>query len=125
MQHYCELVLVEPTGVTVPSQDRVFLDALRETVERHMEDAAFDVGAFADAMHIGPRQLQRKVKSLLGMSPTQYVRVLRLKRGAQLLEQQAGTVSEIAYRVGYNHARHFTRSFTAFFGMTPTEYRDR
>jgi AraC-like DNA-binding protein len=58
------------------------------------------------------------------MSPGEFIRNVRLKHAAKLLLCNAGNVSEIAYTVGFNDSKYFSRSFKAEFGLTPTEYRD-
>jgi transcriptional regulator GlxA family with amidase domain len=123
MQHYSDQILIEPAGITVPSQDKEFLESMRRSVEGHMDEADFSVGTLADDLCIGQRQLQRKVKSLLGMTPVNYIRVLRMKRAAQLLDVYEGTINEIARMVGYRQQGYFAKNFAEFFGQTPTEYR--
>ena len=115
-------MLIEPTNVVVPAVDEVFLDKVRTVVETEMGNTQFNLGIFADQMHMCERQLQRKFKAMLGMTPMEYVRIMRLKRAAQLLKQRAGNVSEIAFQVGFKSARHFTTLFRKFHGTNPSDY---
>ena len=124
-RHYSNKVLVEPTNVIVPAMDEQFLDKVKGLVESYIADPTFNLGVFADEMIMSERQLQRKFKTMLGMTPMECVRIMRMKRAAQLLEQRAGNISEIAYQVGFKSARHFTSSFRKFHGMSPTEYMEQ
>lgn len=68
----------------------------------------------------GKRQLQRKLKALTDASPQRCIRTLRLERARQQLEQNAGTVSEICYQVGYGNVSAFSRAFREEFGQAPS-----
>jgi len=67
-------------------------------------------------------QLHRKLKALTDHAPREFIRVIRLKRAAQLLEQKAGNVTEIAYEVGFNNISHFAKRFKELFGTSPSEF---
>ena len=120
--HYSRKRFVEPTNISVLAPEKRFLNQVKAIVEAEMGDAGFNLSAFAEKMHRCERQLQRKFKAFLGMTPMEYVRVMRLKRAVQLIEQGAGTISEIAFQVGFKNPRHFTSSFRKFFDVTPTQY---
>lgn len=122
--HYSQRILVEPTQISVPAVDEVFLQRVKSIVEEEMGSFVFNLSVFAHKMHVCERQLQRKFKTVLGMSPMEYVRIMKLKRAAQLLEQRAGNVSEVAFQVGYRNPRTFTAMFSKHFGMSPTEYME-
>ena len=106
---FSQEVLVQPSSLSVQSADQVFVDRAREVVEEHMADESFSVDAFAGTLGLSARQLQRKLRALTGETPTEFVRLMRLRRAAQLLECRAGTISEIAYEVGFNHPTYFTQ----------------
>ena len=67
-------------------------------------------------------QLHRKLKALVDQSATQFVRTIRLNRAAELLKNKSGTVSEIAYDVGFNTLPYFTKCFQEQFGINPSEF---
>jgi len=114
---------VQPEDVSVDSVDSAFIQRVRSVVESHMGDTQFNVEQLADSVGFSTRQLQRKLRSLTRLSAAGFIRLMRLQRAAQLLEQQAGNVSEIAYRVGFRDASHFSRLFRQTFGIVPSEYR--
>ena len=64
-----------------------------------------------------------KLKSLTGLSPVEFIREVRIKRAAQLLEVGSYNITEVTYMVGMNDSRYFSKCFKAVYGMTPTEYK--
>ena len=120
--HYSRKVYVEPTRVPLPEKEDEFLRRAKGIVEAEMSDANFNLSIFSERMHRCERQLQRKFKSILGMTPMEYVRVMRLKRAVQLIENKVGNISEIAFKVGFKNPRHFTTSFRKQFNISPKEY---
>ncbi|HET6567661.1 MAG TPA: helix-turn-helix transcriptional regulator [Rhodothermales bacterium] len=116
---------VRPGIVTVPSADAVFLERMRLIVEAQMANTNFGVEWLASEIGLCTRQLQRKVRATTGLSAASYIRTLRLQRAAQLLGQQYGSVSEIAYKVGFQDAKHFSLLFKQTFGVPPSRYAAR
>lgn len=121
-QRFTQYVVMQPEEVTVQSADAAFLEQVRATVEAEMGNSHFGVAMLADAMALSERQLYRKLESLLNVSPAGFIRTMRLQRAAQLLEQQAGNISEVAYAIGFNNPKYFSRLFRQVFGVTPTAY---
>ncbi len=117
---YSREVRVEPAGIAVPSEEEAFMAAVAAAVEAQMSDVNFGPEALADALGISPRQLRRRLRAALGESPARLIRRFRLERAARLLEERAGTVAEVAYRVGFKNADHFSTAFRKHFGSTPT-----
>ena len=88
-----------------------------------MDDFEFDVETFAAELNVVDRTLRRKLKALLGQTPQEFIRTLRLKRAAERLLKSDDTISEVAAQVGILDANHFSRIFKAQFGASPTQYR--
>ncbi|MDX1546782.1 MAG: response regulator [Rhodothermales bacterium] len=118
-------VVLRPADVAVPSADAAFVQRVQAYVEDHMGDRTFDLAAVADAVGVSPRQLRRRIREITGLSPSGLVRTLRMERAAQLLERRTGTISEIAYAVGYEDARHFSQLFRQVYGVLPSDYAGR
>ena len=87
-----------------------------------MADPAFGVNRLAQEVSLSSRHLHRKLQDLTDLTTAGYIRMMRLERAAQLLEQQAGNVSEVAYAVGFKNADHFSRLFKQSFGIVPSEF---
>jgi signal transduction histidine kinase/ligand-binding sensor domain-containing protein/DNA-binding response OmpR family regulator len=108
--------------VEVDSAETVFLEQVRCAVEAHLGDEDFTVERLAKAVGVSRGHLHRQLKALAGRTPTEAIRAMRLERGAQLLAARAGTVSEVAYAVGFKSVSHFSNSFEKDFGCRPSAY---
>ncbi len=119
---YGRTVTFAPTGVVLASADEAFLDRVRAAVEARLDDAEFDVTALADAVGVSQSGLNRRLKALTGQPPVQFVRTTRLLRAADMLQQRAGTVAEVAFASGFNNLSYFARCFRTQFGVAPSDY---
>lgn len=108
--------------VEASSVDRTFLELVRATIEAHLADEDFTVDQLAGAVGISRVHLYRRLQQTLGESPSALIRTFRLERAAQLLAQQAGSVSEVAYGVGFKSVSHFSRVFRKQYGHVPSEH---
>lgn len=102
--------------------DEKFLNRAKEVLEKHLSDPDFSANAFAREMAISRAHLNRKLRGLLGQRTGEFIRTMRLKRAAELLRQRSGSVSEIAYQVGFNHLSYFAHCFKEQYGQMPHEY---
>ncbi|RMG35776.1 MAG: AraC family transcriptional regulator [Methanobacteriota archaeon] len=80
---------------------------------------------FSKKIGLSRSQLNLKLRAITGYSTREFVRTLRLKRAAQLLEQGYGNVAEVAYEVGFNSLSYFARVFQKQFGSRPSHYPNR
>jgi len=104
------------------SMDQQFLRKAKGVVEENMTKSDFSAEDFAGKMALSRVQLHRKLKALVDQPATGFIRTIQLNRAAELLAKRSGTVSEIAFDVGFNTLPYFTKSFQEHFGMTPSEY---
>jgi AraC-like DNA-binding protein len=102
--------------------DRKFLERAISIVEEHIADPDFGVEYLAHRIGLSRMQAHRKIRALTDLSTSQFVLVIRLKRAAQLLKEKAGTVTEIAYQVGFQNPSYFSACFRRQFGVLPSEY---
>ena len=105
--------------------DEKLLERITSCIEEHLNKEEFNVSALADLVGIDSKQLYRKIKQLTGMTPVSYVRKLRMKKAAVLLEQKKFTVSEVMFLVGYTNASHFSKNFSEEFGVTPKQFMNK
>ena len=117
-----ELIRIEPGEITVTPVDEKFLKRAMAIVEEKMADETFSVEIFAEEIGMSRAQLHRKLKSITDQSPSEFIRILRLKRAAQLLRQQSGNITEIAYDVGFSSLSYFSKRFQEQFGLLPRDY---
>ncbi len=113
--------LLKPRAVTVTSVEEAFLTRMMNILEENLGEEDFGVESLSSALHIGRRQLHRKIKALTGETPTDFIRSIRLQRAKQLLEQKSGTVSEIAFQTGFSSLPYFSTAFKDQFGLLPSE----
>lgn len=108
--------------IAATSINQKFLKRAVEIIEENIENSAFDVQDFADEMFMSRSQLYRKLKTITGHSTTKFIRLIRLKRAAQLLSVNSATVAEIAYKVGFDNVGYFSKCFHETFGKPPSQY---
>jgi signal transduction histidine kinase/ligand-binding sensor domain-containing protein/DNA-binding response OmpR family regulator len=107
------------------SADQAFVDRLYATIAAHLAEPEFGVAELAEQVFLDRSHLFRRTRELVGETPSDLLRRLRLERAAQLLKEGAGNVAEVAYAVGFQSLSHFSRSFRDAHGVSPSAYRDR
>lgn len=120
-ERFGQEVKVQASPVEVPSADDAFLQRAQAEVEARLSDPHLSVSTLADALGLSARQLQRRLRTLTDQSPSAFIRSLRVQRAQQLLAQHAGTVSEVAYAVGFNSVSYFAKCFREAYGIAPSE----
>lgn len=120
-QLQAEQPLLPATGLPNPL-DNAFLEKLTHLVHEHMAEPEFGVDMLARKVAMSQPVLYKKLKAVTNMSVNDFVKSLRLKKAAWLLRQKQYTVYEVAYMVGYNDRKYFSREFKKQFGKTPKEY---
>ncbi len=108
--------------VEAMSADAVFLSGVRSAVEAHLSDEHFSVDRLAASVGLSRSQLHRRLRETAGASPSDVLRRMRMERAAGLLAARAGTVSEVAYAVGFKSVAHFSNSFQDHYGCRPSAY---
>ncbi|GAB4041376.1 hybrid sensor histidine kinase/response regulator transcription factor [Spirosoma gilvum] len=116
------IVSVATDATPVLSREAIFLQKVRQVVESHYADSTFGTDELSQAMNLSSSQLLRKLKALTGLTAVEFLRQYRLERAATLLAGRAGTVSEIAYQVGFESLSYFTRTFQERYGVSPSDY---
>ena len=110
-----------PESVNLNSAESKFLKKLGEIMESQYTNSDFSVQQLSDEIGMSRSQLHRKLNASTGESPSQFIRVYRLKIAEKMLESRTGSISEIAYNVGFNSVPYFNRSFLEQFGKRPGE----
>ncbi|WP_170110693.1 response regulator [Flavilitoribacter nigricans] len=114
--------LLTPQKVKLASPDEELLQRIVEIMEEHLEDTDFNVNQMCKMVHLSHMHFIRKVKQLTGKKPIDLLKSFRLKRAKDLLAQNNLSISEVAYRVGYDLPNSFSRAFKKEFGMSPKEF---
>lgn len=121
-QKYLHQLMLTPKLPETASPEGKFLNKLMQLMEENMEDPEFNVGGLVE--HIGMSQtvLYKKIKAITGLSITDFIKSQRLKRAAQLLSEGKLNVAEVAYAVGFNDRKYFSKEFRKQFGLAPSDY---
>lgn len=115
-------IQVDPKKITVTSIDQNFLARVLALLEEQHVDSDFGVPQMQEALAMSKTQLHRKLKTLTTEAPGELLRNFRLKRAAQLLSQNADSVTQIAYSVGFNNLSYFAKCFKELYGVAPSSY---
>lgn len=115
----------EPVVPVMSSTDRKFMDKLVELMEQNMDNGELVVDDFVRELAVSRSVFFKKLKTLTGLAPIEFIKEMRMKRAAQLIETGEFNMTQIAYMVGVNDPRYFSKCFKAQMGMTPTEYREK
>ncbi|UYZ57789.1 7TM diverse intracellular signaling domain-containing protein [Hymenobacter latericus] len=121
-QRFGREVTLQPRDISITSADETFLNRAMGVVEQHMADTGFSVERFADEMAMSRVQLHRKLKALTDQSTSEFVRTVRLRRAAVLLQAHAGNVAEVAEAVGFANLSYFSKCFRELYQQSPSEY---
>ena len=116
---------LEISEIEATPADRLFLERVRSVIEERLGDSEMTVATLAELMGCDRSYLLRKLRALVGETPSRLLRSFRLQRAAQLLQANAASVSEIAYAVGFKNVPHFSRAFLEEFGERPSAFATR
>ena len=105
-------------------KDELFFQKLRDIILQNVEDESFSVSALASEIGLSRSQLHRKIRKLNNKSVSLFIREVRLDYAAELLLADAASVSEIAYKAGFNSPTYFSKCFHEYTGMTPSQYNE-
>lgn len=108
----------------VPGAEDKFVRKVREIVDTHLDDSAFDVEQLCRAMAMSHSQLHRKLSALTGLAATKFIRHVRLSKAQELLRDETLTVAAVAYDTGFSDPSYFGRVFRQEFGVSPQEWRE-
>ena len=114
---------ISPSIPQITHFDETFINQIVQAVEEGLQNPDFKIEDLADSMNLSRTVFYRKIRSLLGVSPIDFVRDMRIKRAVQLLDSEAYTISEVAYMSGFSSPQYFNRVFKNIMNCTPTEYK--
>ncbi|WP_018622688.1 response regulator transcription factor [Spirosoma luteum] len=122
--HYSRLALGNQADNALDeSLEAQFLHKLRSAIEGQLDNPHLSIGDVCQLIGMGRTSLYLKMAALTGMSINKYVRSLRLSRARELLLASTLNISEVAYAVGFEDPKYFSRVFSKEFGITPGNFR--
>ena len=113
--------LISPSELEITSQDEQLIQKVIKVVEDNLTND-LTVEDLASSVGMTRGHLYKKMMTITGKGPADFIRTIRLKRARQLLDESGMQIAEIAYAVGYSSPKVFSRNFKAEFGVTPSEY---
>ncbi len=122
---FWEEMQLPPKNGTIAGPDERFIREAIGYVEKNMGNPEYNVESLSADMNTERTAFYRKMQAIVGQTPTEFIRSVRLKRAARLLEKGEYTVQEISWMVGFNTPRYFSAYFKEMFGMTPSQYAAR
>lgn len=115
----------EPGEVAITSMDEKLVENAIRYVEANISRCDLSVEELSRALGMSRVHLYKKLSQITGRTPIEFIRVIRLKRAAQLLRESQQSVSEIAYQLGFNNPKYFSKYFKEEFGVLPSAYQER
>lgn len=103
--------------------DEVLMERIMKEINAHIDDSEFNVEKLSTEVGVSRAHLHRKMKDLIGMTPSDYIRNIRLKRACELLRRPDIEVTQVAYKIGFTSQPHFSSHFKRYTGFSPSEYR--
>lgn len=131
-QSYMEQLMVdgkaakgyEPAKPQIMPQDKVFMQQVMDFINKNIEDAYFSIDNFAEQIGVSRSILYRKLKTIVGLSPIDFVMNMRIKRACQLMDSGEYNIAEVAYKSGFTDPKYFSKCFKKQTGQTPTDYKN-
>lgn len=114
--------LLSSVEIAIAKKDKLFIDRLNNEIEKHLQDINFSIDILSEFMNMSRSNFYRKIKSISGMSPNDYLKTIRLKKAAELLLSQEFRINEVYEQAGFSSSSYFAKCFKEQFGMLPREF---
>lgn len=121
-KYFFNEITLKNNALKIPEEYSAFLSKCMNIVEKNMDDDQFNAKAFALEMGMSQSNLFRKVKSISGLSISEFIRSIRLRKAAELMITTDIRIKEVAFKVGFQQVRYFREQFNKVFGMTPSDF---
>ena len=108
---------------SLPQADKDLLDQIVCFINEHLDAPDLSVDTLVENISISRSALFKKIKTLIGISPMELIKNIRLKKAAELIEEGSDNFTQIAYKTGFKDSQHFSKCFKMIYGVTPSEYR--
>lgn len=115
----------EPSEIAITSLDEKLVENAIKYVEANIARSDLSVEELSHELGMSRVHLYKKLLQITGKTPIEFIRVIRLKRAAQMLRESQQNVSEIAYQLGFNNPKYFSKYFKDEFGVLPSVYQER
>lgn len=109
-------------NMQMSSEDKAFMDKLLKVINDHITDEQFNVAQLADELCMSRSSLLRKIKSVFNLPPLDFIRLIKLKKAAELIQEGKYKVGEVCFMVGFSSHSYFSKLFSKQFGMSPKDF---
>lgn len=117
--------LTPPQSIARNTADLKFITQVNDIIMANLSESGNLIDSVADSMSISRSSLHKKIKAISGMTPNDYIQLIRLKKAAELLSTGEYQISEISYLVGFNTPSYFSKCFYNQFGLLPREFANK
>ena len=124
-KNFSEKIEINPGEIAITSIDQQFIIKTLDLIEKNMANGNYSVQQLSNDLCMDRTVLYKKIQSITGLAPLEFMRSIRLKRAAQLLEKGGLPVAEVALMTGFNTQKYFTKYFRETFGVNPSHYSSR
>ena len=114
-----------PSQPQITPYDEQFMEKVMEFMEEQMDNAELTIDEFAERLMLSRTIFYRKLKSIIGLTPVDFIREIRIKRAVQLIDSGEYNFSQVAYMTGFNDPKYFSKCFKKVIGITPSEYKEK
>ena len=121
-QDFSHSISLDPKTVTDSTPDEAFLNEVIGHIEKNIDNSEYTIDSLAGDVVMSRMSFYRKMKSLTGQTPADFIRTVRLKTAAKLLKEGDCNVSEACYRTGFASPQNFSKHFKEMFGVLPSQY---
>ena len=108
---------------SIPDFNTSFIDRAKIIVDKNLQNSSFEITDFATQLSMSRSSLQRNLKTEVNLSPTEFIRDIRLKKAVELMKSSSYNIDEIALLSGFNSSSYFIRSFKKMYGKTPSAFK--
>ncbi|MFV0468497.1 MAG: two-component regulator propeller domain-containing protein [Dysgonomonas sp.] len=109
-------------SIALNKADEIFLNKLNDVILKNISDPDFHVDKLASAMSMSRSSLLRKIKGISEFSPNDFIKIVRLKKAAEILQEGEYKINEVCYLVGFSSTSYFSKAFKKQFGMLPKDF---
>lgn len=123
INRFAKGAMMTPREITFTTVDEKLMSKIMESVEKNIDNANYSVENLASDVNMHRMSLFRKIQSLTGLSPSEFIRSMRLKRAAQIIAKDPNLpIGDVAMMVGFNTTKYFTKYFKEMYGVSPSHY---
>ena len=117
-------IVPEPSHIEITSLDEKLIDNAVKYIELNIANTDLSVEKLSHELGMSRVHLYKRLLAITGKTPIEFIRIIRLKRAAQLLRESQQNIAEISFQVGFNNPKYFSKYFKEEFGVLPSTYQE-